>query len=178
MKSIRIVLCLAAVVVIGVPSWAQQEVLEGEAQEQIVEQTNVQSAAPNAALVAVNKEPPAPSPTTSVASAEGSDVLSFIEWKSSRVHEAQRKLEQLNQQGNQQQLTFNVDVALQLNIQDYFSMYLKNLDKSSFRAAAKKLSDEEVSELLTAYKNHLEKGSGDGVKFSKSPKIQEKSQNQ
>ena len=109
-------------------------------------------------------------------------VLSFVEWKSLRVHEAQQKLEQAsNTQTTQvekfagadkvaeQKLNFNVDVALQLNIQDYFSMYLKNLSKEEFKEATKKMNQEEVSELLLAYKFSQET-KGPGLKFSKSEK--------
>jgi hypothetical protein len=114
-------------------------------------------------------------------------VLSFMEWKSLRVHEAQQKLEQIakGQDGApvwhegksvsddkeaEQRLNFNVDVALQLNIQDYFSMYLKNLSKEEFKEATKKLNPEEVTELLIAYKNSQEKTKGPILKFTKSPK--------
>lgn len=80
-------------------------------------------------------------------------VLSFLEWKSMRVHEAQQKLETAGraqgapanvwQEGkpmaevteeagrpSEQKLNFNVDVALQLNIHDYFSIYLKKIGRA------------------------------------------------
>jgi hypothetical protein len=123
-------------------------------------------------------------------------VMSFLEWKAQRVHEAQQKLEQLGkgnpapqvfQEGksvtdptskpNEQKLNFNVDVALQLNIQDYFSLYLKSLTQEEFKEATKKLSPDEVSELLTAYKNSMEKEKKLPLKFSKNPKDNAKSQN-
>lgn len=117
-----------------------------------------------------------------VVSAPKPVVLSFVEWKSLRVHEAQQKLEQAsNAQTTQmekfigadkaveQKLNFNVDVALQLNIQDYFSMYLKNLSKEEFKEATKKMNQEEVSELLLAYKSSQE-SKGPSLKFSKSEK--------
>jgi len=121
-------------------------------------------------------------------------VLSFLEWKSLRVHEAQQKLEQMNknQQGqvwqegksvtpddktSGQKLNFNVDVALQLNIQDYFSMYLKTLSPEEFKEATKKLSDDETAELLMAYKNTQEKDKKIPLKFSKNPKDNAKSKN-
>ena len=85
-------------------------------------------------------------------------VLGFLEWKAQRVHEAQQKLEQMGktqgatsqewQEGkpglaedtigtNEHKLNFNVDVALQLNVQDYFSMYLKGLSPEEFKEATK-----------------------------------------
>lgn len=105
-------------------------------------------------------------------------VLSFLEWKSMRVHEAQKKVEQAkpNPQGSieakpdEQKLNFNVDVALQLTIQDYFSMYLKNLSIEEFKEATKKLVPDEYTELLLAYRNSLEKDKKIPLKFSKSPR--------
>lgn len=121
-----------------------------------------------------------------VVSAPKPIVLSFVEWKSLRVHEAQQKLEQVSnsQTAGQiaptekfagsdkatERLNFNVDVALQLNIQDYFSMYLKNLSKEEFKEATKKMNQDEVSELLLAYKSTQETSKGPGLKFSKSEK--------
>lgn len=121
-------------------------------------------------------------------------VLSFLEWKSLRVHEAQQKVEQMNknqsaspvwQEGkgaeaqvtDGQKLNFNVDVALQLNIQDYFSMYLKNLTPEEFKEATKKLTGDDVAELLSAYKNSLEKDKKVPLKFSRSAKDNAKSKN-
>lgn len=105
---------------------------------------------------------------------EAPAVLSFLEWKSMRVHEAQKKLEQTSKgtelKGDEQKLNFNVDVALQLTIQDYFSMYLKNLTVEEFKEAAKKLVPEEATELLMAYRNSLEKDKKTPLKFSKSAK--------
>ena len=87
-------------------------------------------------------------------------VLSFVEWKALRVHEAQQKVERAQVGGNSgalenkgidpQKLNFNVEVALQLNIQDYFSMYLKNLSAEELRVATQKLTDAEVYDLLLA----------------------------
>lgn len=122
-----------------------------------------------------------------VVSAPKPVVLSFVEWKSLRVHEAQQKLEHASsvQAGGQttatekfvgsdkateQKLNFNVDVALQLNIQDYFSMYLKNLSKEEFKEATKKLNSEEATDLLLAYKASQETSKGTTLKFSKSEK--------
>jgi hypothetical protein len=129
-------------------------------------------------------------------------VQSFLEWKSARVHEAQQKLEQMTKNPNQtnvwqegraqtegaeedsslqrpleQKLNFNVDVALQLNIHDYFSMYLKTLNSDEFKAATKRLSDEEKTELLLAYKTAAEKEKKIPLKLSKIPKDNAKSKN-
>lgn len=128
-------------------------------------------------------------------------VLGFLEWKSLRVHEAQQKVEQMNktqgqaqvwQEGKtaadaqaatsgpveEQKLNFNVDVALQLNIQDYFSMYLKNLTPEEIKEASKKLNADEVAELLVAYKNSQEKDKKLPLKFSTVPRDNAKSKKQ
>lgn len=133
--------------------------------------------------------------TTVAAPATTPAVLSFLEWKSLRVHEAQQKVEQMNknqgtspvwqegkgaeaaQAADGQKLNFNVDVALQLNIQDYFSMYLKNLTQEEFKEATKKLTGEDVTELLAAYKNSLEKDKKVPLKFSRSAKDNAKGKN-
>jgi len=162
-----------------------------------------QTPAKNVPTPAVNEAvKPAPTAETQAPSNDPSlpkanaptPVLSFLEWKAQRVHEAQQKLEQVNkatnpavnwQEGksatdpksNEQKLNFNVDVALQLNIQDYFSMYLKTLMPEDFKEATKKLTPDEVSELLTAYKNSLEKPNKIPLKFTKSAKDNAKSKN-
>lgn len=113
-------------------------------------------------------------------------VLSFLEWKALRVHEAQQKLEKLAQTSeasaqtgatglgdksiDSQKLNFNVEVALQLNIQDYFSMYLKTLTAEEFKAATQKLTAAEVHELLLAYKASLEAVKAPALRFSKADK--------
>ena len=79
---------------------------------------------------------------------------------------------------NEQKLTFNVDVALQLNIHDYFSMYLKSLSLDEFNEATKRLTINEAGELLLAYKNSLEKEKKIPLKLSKIPKDNAKSKNQ
>lgn len=138
----------------------------------------------------------APTPT---AATVAPTVLSFLEWKSMRVHEAQQKLEAMGkgagaqgaiwQEGNSEgaeeassrpkdpKLNFNVDVALQLNVHDYFSMYLKTLNSEEFKEASKKLTDEEKTELLLAYKNSQDKEKKLPLKLSKNPKDNAKSKN-
>ncbi len=153
--------------------------------------------------IANGQSPATPAPATpplpTAASAEKTNVYSFLEWKSARVHEAQQKLQtvskaqgnhsQVWQEGkssdstdevgrtNEQKLTFNVDVALQLNIHDYFSMYLKMLSLEEFKEASKKLTEDEKSELLLAYKNIQDKEKKLPLKFSKSPKDNAKGKN-
>ncbi len=145
-----------------------------------------------------SNNPLAPAPIAPVTAAEKVSVYSFLEWKSARVHEAQQKLETLSkaqghnqsqvwQEGksadtaedvgktSEQKLTFNVDVALQLNIHDYFSMYLKMLSLEEFREATKKLTEDEKSELLIAYRNTQDKEKKLPLKFSKSTKDNAKS---
>jgi hypothetical protein len=142
--------------------------------------------------------PQAQAPATAVV-AQAPAVLSFLEWKSMRVHEAQQKLEAMGkgsaaqgtiwQEGKSEgaedtstrlkdpKLNFNVDVALQLNVQDYFSMYLKTLNSEEFKEASKKLTEEEKTELLLAYKNSLDKEKKLPLKLSKNPKDNAKSKN-
>lgn len=126
-------------------------------------------------------------------------VLSYLEWKAERVTEAQKKLEQITkhsegadwQEGkgavsdtsgtplktHEQKLIFNVDVALQLNIHDYFSMYLKSLNLEDFSEATKRLTPAEAGELLLAYKNSLDKERKLPLKLSKIPKDNAKNKN-
>lgn len=149
---------------------------------------------------AVLAEPAKEAPLKIEAALAKPAVLSFLEWKSMRVHEAQQKLEtagraqgtpasvwqegkplsevaEENARPSEQKLNFNVDVALQLNIHDYFSIYLKTLSPEEFKEATAKLSEEEKSELLLAYKNSTEKEKKIPVKFSKNPKDNAKSKN-
>lgn len=133
-------------------------------------------------------------PSLPAEEADKSVVLNFLEWKAQRVQEAQKKLEQVNkansaasqwQEGkstletsDEQKLNFNVDVALQLNIHDYFSMYMKLLSNNEYKEASKKLSDDEKTELLLAYKNISEKEKRLPLKMSKIPKDNAKNKNQ
>ncbi len=154
-------------------------------------QSPVTSQTPSDAVIA----PPTPANETSKR-----NVLSYLEWKAERVAEAQKKLEQVaktsegadwqegksgeldaggtNLKTSEQKLIFNVDVALQLNIHDYFSMYLKSLSLNEFSEATKKLTPTEAGELLLAYKNSLEKEKKISLKLSKIPKDNAKSKNQ
>ncbi len=53
------------------------------------------------------------------------------------------------------QLEFNLEIAQGLTIHDYFALYLKNKTKEEMAIAIKKLSPEELSELLVAYRKSL-----------------------
>jgi hypothetical protein len=54
------------------------------------------------------------------------------------------------------QLQWNLDVAKDLSVTDYFVLYLSQLSQSDrFQQAAQKLSSSEVAELMEAYANTL-----------------------
>ncbi len=53
------------------------------------------------------------------------------------------------------QLEFNLEIAQGLTIHDYFALYLKNKSKEEMALAIAKLSSEELSELLIAYRKSL-----------------------
>jgi hypothetical protein len=53
------------------------------------------------------------------------------------------------------QLEFHLEIAQGLTIHDYFALYLKNKSKDEMAAAIQKLSPEELSELLMAYRQNL-----------------------
>lgn len=53
------------------------------------------------------------------------------------------------------QLEFNLEIAQGLTIHDYFALYLKSMDKTQLAQAVQKLSPEELSELLLAYRQKL-----------------------
>ena len=104
--------------------------------------------------------------------AQPSAVKGFKEWKRAKVVQAQYRLRE-SQQTLQQarktglqgaarpslQLTDQVrsnemelELAQDLTVSDYFVGYLTKLpQKNAYREAAKRLSDEEVADLMTAY---------------------------
>ncbi len=53
------------------------------------------------------------------------------------------------------QLEFNLEIAQGLTIHDYFALYLKSKTKAEMAEAIKKLSPDELSELLMAYRKSL-----------------------
>lgn len=108
--------------------------------------------------------------------------LGFKEWKKNRVYEAKKALEnyKLKNVGNNiaqkskgtqvvvlspapkikageaiRQLEFNVEIALSLTIHDYFALYLKGKTREQLMEVVKKLSPDELSELLVAYRQRL-----------------------
>ncbi len=103
-----------------------------------------------------------------------SGILGFQAWKSLRVTEARASLDKLQAdlqpqapgakpaskfaRGDQklQQAQFNVEIAQELTISDYFTLYVSQLkDRSSFLDAAKKLSADETADLMMAYQKQL-----------------------
>ena len=106
-----------------------------------------------------------------------SGVLGYSGWKTARVEEARQQLDKLQAdlqappaakatgprfaRGDQklQQAQFNVEIAQELTISDYFNLYVTQLrDRSSFVDAAKKLSAEETADLMLAYQKLLSAG--------------------
>lgn len=53
------------------------------------------------------------------------------------------------------QLEFNLEIAKGLTIHDYFALYLKNKSKAQVASVIEKLSPDELSELLVAYRKSL-----------------------
>ena len=53
------------------------------------------------------------------------------------------------------QLEFNLEIAQGLTIHDYFALYLKDKSKEQMSLAITKLSSDELSELLMAYRSSL-----------------------
>jgi hypothetical protein len=111
-----------------------------------------------------------------VATSAHAEVLSFKAWKTARIEEAKSTLTQTlkgdastqaqvntvsssakahpNERLSQAQM--NVEIAQELTIQDYFIIYLSQFkSQTAFQEAAKKLSAEEMGELLVAYKKQL-----------------------
>ena len=98
-----------------------------------------------------------------------SGVLGFQAWKAARVDDAKQHLEKLEGQGvdpkkgpqeparrRLQQAQLNLEIIQELNITDYFTLYVTQLkDRSSFLDAAKKLSTDETADLMMAYQKTL-----------------------
>ncbi len=103
------------------------------------------------------------------------EVLAFKIWKAQRIEAARNQLEKTQQEQRNIPLTMkdakaakikmsqqlsqaqlNVEIEQELTINDYFVLYLSQLKGyESSLEAAKKLSPEEVAELLQAYQKHL-----------------------
>ncbi len=114
--------------------------------------------------------------TSAHAEINSSGISGFQGWKSARVEEARKNLDKLQAdlqapmkappskfgRGDQklQQAQFNVEIAQELTISDYFTLYVSQLkDRSSFLDAAKKLTAEETADLMMAYQKQLSAGS-------------------
>ncbi len=112
-------------------------------------------------------------------------VESYQTWKNARIEEAQSQVERLQGAldsssskedapkkdgksggatliGSQKndaklrQALLNLDIARELTVNDYFLLYLRQFrDRESFIEAAKKLTPEEVADLLLAYQKSL-----------------------
>ena len=52
-------------------------------------------------------------------------------------------------------MEFNLEIALGLTIHDYFALYLKDKSKDDMVKAVQKLSPEELSELMMAYRTSI-----------------------
>lgn len=99
-----------------------------------------------------------------------SGVLGFQAWKTTRIDEAKSALEKIQAEAQidkpqavrpteakkayqkYQQAQLNLQIVQDLAISDYFSLYLSQVkDRSMMIDAAKKLSAEEVADLMVAY---------------------------
>lgn len=101
-------------------------------------------------------------------------VVGFQSWKSARVDEARNALEKLQDAVSAkdkklknkpvdpkvQQAQVGVAIAQELTVNDYFLLYLRQFKhKEALVEAAKKLSPDEIADLLIAYQKHLAAGS-------------------
>ncbi len=103
-----------------------------------------------------------------------SGVLGFTAWRQSRIDEAKGALEKIQTEAQvdkpqaarpqeakrkfqqYQQALLNIQIVQELTISDYFTLYLSQLkDRSMMIDAAKKLSAEEIADLMTAYQRAL-----------------------
>lgn len=118
-----------------------------------------------------------------VALAAAPSILSFKEWKVSKVSEAKTKYSKLeteyltkkntNPRDRNLKLIYSdlrsykahIDEASELSVSDYFVGYLSKVrdQKKAFKLAAEKLDSSEVAELMTAYADSLLETSGEGI---------------
>ena len=103
-----------------------------------------------------------------------SGVLGFSAWRQARIDEARSALEKIQSEAQidkpqaarpqdvkkkyqqYQQAQLNVQIVQELTLTDYFSLYLSQLkDRSMMVDAAKKLSVDEIADLMTAYQKTL-----------------------
>ncbi len=96
-------------------------------------------------------------------SEESQDKLTAVDGKASQEVEGEGPIAQpatevplkLASEEQLRQLEFNLEIAQGLTIHDYFALYLKNKSKEEMASAIQKLSPEELSELLVAYRESL-----------------------
>lgn len=107
------------------------------------------------------------------------DVVGYKAWKTSRIDEAKAALQRLQVDAGLEavsrpssmgrierrleQAKLNVEIATDLTVNDYFVLYLKPLrSKDAFLEAARKLSPDEMGELMIAYQKQLSGDATDG----------------
>jgi hypothetical protein len=112
--------------------------------------------------------------SAAMAEINSSGVLGFTAWRQSRIDEARAALEKIQTEAQidkpqaarpqnvkkkyqqYQQAQLNVQIVQELTLTDYFTLYLSQLkDRSMMIDAAKKLSVEEIADLMTAYQKTL-----------------------
>lgn len=103
-----------------------------------------------------------------------SGVLGFQPWKVSRIEEARATLEKIQADAQIdkpqaarpleakknyqrfQQAQLNLQIVQELTVSDYFTLYLSQLkDRSMMLDAARKLSADEIADLMLAYQKAL-----------------------
>ena len=110
-----------------------------------------------------------------------SSVKGYQEWKNEKVQYAQSQADLVRTQllkakldSNRKltdnlekqivQLNWNVDVAKDLSVTDYFVLYLSQQTATDrFHQAAQKMSTKEVTELMEAYANTLDTSPSDSI---------------
>jgi hypothetical protein len=118
--------------------------------------------------------------TSSIGKADVPLAMAFQAWKASRVDEAKAVLEKVQKPASidplkkplpglkstrvdqkLQQAQLNLDIAQELSVNDYFVLYLTQFkQRDAFVEVAKKLTPEEIADLMMAYQKHLS-GSSD-----------------
>jgi cell division protein FtsX len=103
-----------------------------------------------------------------------SGVMGFQAWRTSRIEDAKATLEKIQADAQidkpqaarpteakknfqrYQQAQLNLQIVQELTISDYFTLYLSQLkDRSMMLDAARKLSADEVADLMVAYQKAL-----------------------
>lgn len=128
---------------IGFKDWKQKRVFNARA---TLDQFKSQQTDPNEKLGTDAGSTPGDSATQE--SSEQEEV------KSSPQEGAQAAKDKANGE-RLRQLEFNLEIALGLTIHDYFALYLKDKSKDDMVKAVQKLSPEELSELMMAYRTSI-----------------------